>query len=47
MILHPDRAALLERVRRALDEDPRLADPAGTEIPMVSRCFRARRLAAG
>jgi SAM-dependent methyltransferase len=47
MIIHPDRAALLDGVRRALADDPRFADPAGTEIPMVSRCFRARRLATG
>jgi SAM-dependent methyltransferase len=43
MILHPDREALLDGVRHALDDDPRFADPDGAEIPMVSRCFRARR----
>jgi hypothetical protein len=43
MILHPDRDALIDRLRAALEADPRFADPDGTEIPMVSRCFRARR----
>jgi SAM-dependent methyltransferase len=35
------RSALLEEVRRALDADPRFAEPAGVEVPMVSRCYRA------
>jgi SAM-dependent methyltransferase len=43
MILHPEREALLDGVRATLTDDPRFADPAGTEIPMVSRCFRAVR----
>jgi SAM-dependent methyltransferase len=46
MILHPDRDALIDRLRATLDADPRFADPDGTAIPMVSRCFRARRRAA-
>jgi SAM-dependent methyltransferase len=44
MIVHPDRAALLDGVRAALEDDERFADPEGAELPMVSRCFRARRL---
>ena len=43
MILHPDRDALLDGVRATLAGDPRFDDPAGAEIPMVSRCFRAAR----
>jgi SAM-dependent methyltransferase len=44
MIIHPDRASLLDGVRRALAADPRFAGEGPTEIPMVSRCFRARRI---
>lgn len=43
MILHPDRDALIDRLRTTLEADPRFADPDGTDIPMVSRCFRAVR----
>jgi SAM-dependent methyltransferase len=43
MILHPDRAVLIDRLRATLEGDPRFADPDGTAIPMVSRCFRAVR----
>jgi SAM-dependent methyltransferase len=43
MIVHPDRDALLDGVRAALEDDERFADPDGAELPMVSRCFRARR----
>jgi SAM-dependent methyltransferase len=43
MIIHPEKSALLDAVRVALSEDPRFSAAAGAEIPMVSRCFRARR----
>jgi SAM-dependent methyltransferase len=43
MIIHPDRDALTDRLRVTLEADPRFAGPDGVEIPMVSRCFRARR----
>jgi SAM-dependent methyltransferase len=43
MIIHPDREALLDGIRAALARDPRFADPDGTDVPMVSRCFRAHR----
>ncbi|HEY6763065.1 MAG TPA: class I SAM-dependent methyltransferase [Baekduia sp.] len=43
MIIHPEKASLLEAIRTALSEDPRFATAAGVEIPMISRCFRARR----
>jgi SAM-dependent methyltransferase len=45
MIIHPEKVALLDGVRAALGEDPRFDAAAGAEIPMVSRCFRARRAA--
>jgi SAM-dependent methyltransferase len=47
LIIQPpaQRAALLSEVRSTLEADPRFADPAGVEVPMVSRCFRAQRAA--
>jgi hypothetical protein len=40
-----ERAALLDELRGALQADPRFADPAGVEVPLISRCYRTRRLA--
>jgi SAM-dependent methyltransferase len=47
LIIQPpaQRAALLSEVRSALQANPRFADLAGVDVPMVSRCFRAQRTA--
>jgi SAM-dependent methyltransferase len=40
-----DRTALLSAVARALDADPRFSDPAGIEVPIATRAYRAIRRA--
>jgi SAM-dependent methyltransferase len=38
-----DRAAVLDRVREAIDANPRLAAPDGFEVPLITSCWRADR----